>query len=135
MIKSKIPIYLASQSPRRRDMMNMMGINFKILKVNIDEKINNSESPIKNVKRLAKEKCDSALENIKNGIIISADTIVVLGGEIIGKPKNKKDAKSILRNSWIVWPGHVDREWASPPPGERAWCHAGVSEQINQKDT
>jgi nucleoside triphosphate pyrophosphatase len=96
MISSNIPIYLASKSPRRKELLKMIGISFRTIDIELDEKIRNSHSPIKNVKRLANEKCHLALEKIKEGIVISADTIVVVDGNIIGKPKNKSDAKKIL---------------------------------------
>jgi len=77
-------------------MLNMMGINFRNLNIELDEQIFPNYSPIKNVKRLAYEKCQLALNCIKSGIVITADTIVVVDGEIIGKPKNNLDAKNIL---------------------------------------
>jgi septum formation protein len=97
MIICDIPIYLASKSPRRRDMLKMMDIKFEILNINLTEQIYPKHSPLKNVKRLAMEKCEKALAQINDGIVITADTIVVLDGQVIGKPKNKSDAKSILK--------------------------------------
>ncbi len=96
MIHSKYPIYLASKSPRRRKMLKTLGIKFNVLDIDIEEVFNHNESPLKNVRRLALEKAIAAEKKIKNGIIITADTIVVLNGEIIGKPQNKKDAENIL---------------------------------------
>lgn len=96
MIQSKFPIYLASKSPRRKDMLKMMDIKFHILNIELSENIDKNKSPINNVKRIALEKCKFA-GNVKNdGIIISADTIVVVDSEIIGKPRNKSEAKKIL---------------------------------------
>ncbi|MCB0730530.1 MAG: septum formation protein Maf [Ignavibacteriae bacterium] len=96
MISSKDPIYLASKSPRRKEMLKMMGIKFKSLNLELDEILDQNQTPIKNVKRIALEKCLAALDKVDVGIIITADTIVVIDGEIIGKPKNKKEAKEIL---------------------------------------
>ena len=62
----------------------------------MDEEIFDGEHPIKTVKRLAEEKLNIAVEKIDEGIVITADTIVVLNKQIIGKPKNKKDAFKIL---------------------------------------
>jgi septum formation protein len=109
MLKTKLPIYLASQSPRRKILLKQIGIKFKSFSVDLDEIIYENENPIKVVKRLSKEKLELA-EQIKNdGIIITADTIVVLDKQIIGKPKNKKNAKSILRklsgNTHFVYTG------------------------------
>ena len=96
MILSKYPIFLASKSPRRKQMLKMLGIDFKVLDIETDEVFNYNESPLKNVKRLAYEKALAAEKKVKNGIIITADTIVVIDGEIIGKPKSKNNAKEIL---------------------------------------
>ncbi len=97
MIKSKYPIYLASKSPRRKKMLDLMGVKFNVLDIDVNERINISYSPVKNVKQIAKQKSEEALLRIKSGIVITADTIVVLEGKIIGKPKNKHDAKRILK--------------------------------------
>ncbi|MFH1196498.1 MAG: Maf family protein [bacterium] len=96
MLKSGLPIYLASKSPRRKKLLKQIGINFKSLQVDLHEEILDGEHPIQTVKRLAVHKLEEALKEIKKGIVITADTIVVLDGEIIGKPKNKKDATTIL---------------------------------------
>ena len=97
MIKTKLPIYLASRSPRRRKLLKQINIKFKSFKIDIKESIDKNEKPIHNVKRLANEKMEKAKERINNGIIITADTIVVLDGKVIGKPKSRKDAKAILK--------------------------------------
>ncbi len=109
MLKTKLPIYLASQSPRRKILLKQIGLKFTSFSFDLDEKIFDNESPIKTVKRLASQKMIVA-ETIKSdGIIITADTIVVLKGKIIGKPKNKKDAKTILeqlsKNKHFVYTG------------------------------
>ncbi len=96
MIKSRYPIYLASNSPRRKQMLKMLGVKFKTISVDLDEVFNPNETPIKTVKRLAEEKLNLAKLNVSSGIILTADTIVVIDGERIGKPKNKKDAERIL---------------------------------------
>jgi nucleoside triphosphate pyrophosphatase len=97
MIKSKVQVYLASSSPRRKRLLQQLNISFKIFRVDIDEKIKKNESPVRIVKRLSLEKMEMARKIVKRGIIITADTIVVLDNEIIGKPKNIKDAEKILK--------------------------------------
>jgi septum formation protein len=97
MINPSIPIYLASKSPRRRNLLKQLNLNFKSLSVNVDEVISPNEEPSNAVLRLSKEKLLCAKKKIKNGIIITADTIVVLDNKIIGKPKNKKNAFYILK--------------------------------------
>jgi septum formation protein len=96
MLISKIPIYLASKSPRRRDMMRMMGIQYTQKVSRIDEKIDENSTPLKNVKQISLHKCLNVLDRIDSGLVIAADTIVVLNGTIIGKPQNKRDAIRIL---------------------------------------
>jgi len=97
MIKTGLPIYLASRSPRRRKILKQMGIKFKSFSVNLDEKINDGEKPVNLVKRLSIEKLELARKKIKSGLIITADTIVVLNNKIIGKPTNKKEAVQYLK--------------------------------------
>lgn len=89
-------IYLASKSPRRRKLLTQLTIKFKTFSVDLNEEIFDGEHPIKTVKRLALNKSEAAIKKIKSGIVITADTIVVLNNEIIGKPKNEKEAYKIL---------------------------------------
>jgi len=96
MIKTKLPIYLASKSPRRRKLLKQLGINFKSFSVNSTEDFLDGEHPVECVKRIAIEKMDIAIERVNNSIIITADTIVVLERKVIGKPTNKIDAIKIL---------------------------------------
>ena len=97
MIQTKLPIYLASKSPRRRKLLKQIGLDFKSFSVDLEEEIFNGEHPIQTVKRLAVHKAEEAKKKVEQGIIITADTIVVLDKQIIGKPKNKKDAERILK--------------------------------------
>ena len=97
MIHSEIPFYLASKSPRRRKLLKQLNLKFKAFSVDLNEEILDGEHPVETVKRLALHKTEAALKKIKKGIIITADTIVVLNKQILGKPKNKKDAEIILK--------------------------------------
>jgi len=110
MISSSIPIFLASKSPRRRKLLKQLNLKFKSFSVDMDEKIHKNELPNKAVLRLSKEKLDLAKLKVKNGIIITADTIVVLDKTILGKPINKKDAFRILKllsgKTHIVYTGY-----------------------------
>jgi septum formation protein len=96
MIKFEIPVYLASKSPRRRKLLKQLNIDFKVINVELEEEIPDGEHPALTVRRLALEKLGKAKEKVHDGIIITADTIVVLNKHILGKPKNKKEAKRIL---------------------------------------
>lgn len=97
MIKTDLQIYLASKSPRRRKLLKQLNINFKSFSVDVNENIGKTEKPAHIVKRLANKKLLKAKEKVKNGIIITADTIVVLDGKVIGKPASTKNAKTILK--------------------------------------
>jgi septum formation protein len=97
MIKSDLRIYLASRSPRRRKLLKQLGFRFKSFAVDLDEKVNGSEKPVNLVKRLSVEKMEIAKRKIKSGIVITADTIVVLNNKIINKPADKKEAVKFLK--------------------------------------
>ncbi len=111
MILKNIPIYLASKSPRRRKLLKLMNINFKAFSVDVDEDIQDGEHPAQTVKRLALDKFKAASKKVKEGIIITADTIVVLNKEILGKPSTKKEAFETLSklsgNTHTVYTGFV----------------------------
>lgn len=98
MMEIKTQLYLASKSPRRAKLLKQINLKFKILNIDLKEDFHDEEHPAKTVKRLATEKMEVAKLKIKNGIVITADTIVVLDHKIIGKPKNKSDAERILKS-------------------------------------
>jgi len=111
MIDTNLPIYLASKSPRRKKLLKQLGIKFKSISIDLNEEIFDGEHPIQTVKRIALHKFEHALLRVNKGILITADTIVVLNKKIIGKPKNKKDAFRILRmlsnKKHVVYTGYV----------------------------
>lgn len=97
MINSDLQIYLASKSPRRRKLLKQLNIKFKSFSVKLDENFNENETPLENVLRICKEKMELAKRRVSDGIIITCDTIVVIGDEILGKPIDKKDAFKLLK--------------------------------------
>jgi septum formation protein len=97
MISTKQKIYLASKSPRRRKLLKQLGLKFTSFSVDLDEELLDGEHPIKTVKRLSLQKSEAAKKRVKSGIIITADTIVVLDHQIIGKPRSKKEAILFLK--------------------------------------
>lgn len=110
MINSSIPIFLASKSPRRRKLLKQLNLKFKSFSVDMDEKVHLDETPSNAVIRLSKEKLNLAKAKVKDGILITADTIVVLDKTILGKPINRKDAFRILKllsgRTHIVYTGY-----------------------------
>ncbi len=98
MIKEKI--ILASSSPRRLELLKLMGITpDKVIKPNVDEKLKEDEEINSFLKRITFEKAKDVKNriNFKNTLIISADTIVEINNEIIGKPSSRLDALKILK--------------------------------------
>ena len=87
---------LASKSPRRKELMKLISSDFDIAVENIDEESSYLLSPVEAVKDIAKRKGEAVDKFYPNDLIISADTIVVLDNQIIGKPKDKEDAIKIL---------------------------------------
>ena len=88
---------LASKSPRRQELMKLISSDFVIAVEDIDEESSYRLSPIEAVKDIAKRKGEAVYNSYPDDLVISADTIVVLNNEIIGKPKDKEDAFNILR--------------------------------------
>jgi septum formation protein len=88
-------IILASSSPRRIELLKRWGLKFKVKPSRINEHTR-FKSPKSIVKDLAARKALSISRNLKKGIVIGADTIVVLNGKIIGKPSSQENAKKIL---------------------------------------
>ena len=97
MLPTKLPIYLASKSPRRRKLLKQINIPFKSFSVDLHEEVLDGEHPVKTVKRLSEQKLLLAEEKIDKGIIITADTIVVLDKEIIGKPEDENEAAATIK--------------------------------------
>ena len=91
-------IYLASQSPRRRALIEQLGIHYQTLNVEVDESPRFGEAPADFVTRLAKEKACVGWQMVAEQSIpvVGADTCIVLDQEIIGKPKNREQGIRLL---------------------------------------
>jgi septum formation protein len=96
-------IVLASQSPRRRYLLGLVGIRHKVIVPRLREEDHAHENPVKHVLRLASLKARSVRPEVARGIILGADTIVVLDKDILEKPRNKQDAKRMLRRLAGHW--------------------------------
>lgn len=90
-------IILASQSPRRKDLLKQVGLEFEIDPSNYEEDMSLKMDPLKLVEYLSLGKAKDVAKRHKDAIIISADTIVALDGEIFGKPKTAERAKEMLQ--------------------------------------
>lgn len=92
-------LYLASLSPRRKELLEQLNLEFSVLEVEIDETQLSSESPMDYVKRIAQEKASAGFTLVEgdNSIVIAGDTSVVFKGKAIGKPKDVSDAFATLK--------------------------------------
>ena len=89
-------LILASASPRRKELLGLFGIPFAIRVADIDETMDPGRSPYDEVGRVSRAKA-LAVPREKEDIVIAADTIVVCGGTVLGKPKTEEEAKAMLR--------------------------------------
>lgn len=92
-------LFLASGSPRRRELLTQIGVPFTTLPTSIDETPKASESPVEYVRRLAQAKAQAglaALADCAGAVVLGADTSVILNGQILGKPLDRADAQAML---------------------------------------
>lgn len=88
---------LASGSPRRRELLASLGINFSVVKSDIDETQHPGEAPLDYVRRLSIEKAQAVAAQVQPGsLILAADTVVIHEGEILGKPTDADEARAML---------------------------------------
>lgn len=95
-------LYLASQSPRRRELLGQLGVSFSILDVDVVEVPFPEELPVDYVQRVARDKAQAGWESLDretqaHALVLASDTEVVLGDRIFGKPKDADDAVQMLQ--------------------------------------
>ena len=93
-------IYLASGSPRRRELLQQIGVPFRVVGTAVDETVRVGEAPAAYVERLAAAKADAGWAGSReeaDAPVLAADTAVVLGGKVLGKPADRQDAEGMLR--------------------------------------
>ena len=106
-----VQLYLASKSPRRRELLAQLGLVFECIDGSVDESVLDGELPQDYVLRLAKAKTVSGQKNVKAGQshipILGSDTSVVIGDQILGKPSDEQEAVAMLTrlsgNSHVVY--------------------------------
>ena len=91
------PLILASQSPRRKALLRQIGLKFTVRPSAVPENLLDHETPEHNARRIALSKAMKIAKGSKHGIVIGADTIVVLRGKILGKPGSHSEARRMLR--------------------------------------
>src|SRR5438034_6206305 len=90
-------IVLASGSPRRRQLLEMIGLEFRVVPPEVDESLGPAEQAEGYVTRLAREKATTVARRERGAVVLAADTTVVLRGTIFGKPANPEEAAEMLR--------------------------------------
>ena len=96
-------IILASGSPRRRELLKSLGLEFEVYKPDVDEHALDDESPSELCTRLSRLKAHAGAEKFHDSLIIAADTIVVIDDLILGKPKDRHDAFMMLKRLQGRW--------------------------------
>jgi septum formation protein len=95
MLKEKI--LLASRSPRRAEILTAVGWEFEAIAADIDESRLADEEAVSYVKRLARTKAETIARAFPERLVIGADTVVVIDGEILGQPRDDEEARRMLR--------------------------------------
>jgi nucleoside triphosphate pyrophosphatase len=89
-------VVLASQSPRRRELLTLIGIKHEVMPADIDESLLVGELPAPHAERLARAKAHTIAEREPGAVVIAADTIVVVDGDVLGKPRDAAEARAML---------------------------------------
>jgi septum formation protein len=114
-------IYLASQSPRRQELLAQLGVRFETINATVHEQLQVGESPEQYVNRVAREKAGAGLLQLggqAQAVVLGADTDVVIDGNVLGKPADADQAAALLRRlsgrthqvHTAVWLVSSDRE-------------------------
>lgn len=92
-----VPLILASQSERRHRILAGLGFRFEIIVSDLEEILDPTSDPESNARALASQKARRVAESRSRGVVLGADTLVALGDEILGKPRDDAHAREILR--------------------------------------
>ncbi|HOO00469.1 MAG TPA: nucleoside triphosphate pyrophosphatase [Syntrophales bacterium] len=95
-VKISGELVLASASPRREELLALMGLDFEVVPSSVDEAFMPGERPEDHVLRLAREKALSVAASRPEAWVLGADTIVVIDGEVLGKPETPRQAREML---------------------------------------
>ncbi len=91
-----VRVILASQSPRRRELLTLIGIPHEVRPADVDESVHLDEAPVPHCERLARAKAAVLAAQYPEALVIGSDTIVVIDGDILGKPQSVADAMAML---------------------------------------
>jgi septum formation protein len=90
-------IVLASASPRRAELLTAAGIPFQVRAADVDERLEPGEDPERYVRRVAADKARTVAAAVPGQAVLAADTVVLVEGQVLGKPRDAEDAKRMLR--------------------------------------
>ena len=93
---SQSKLVLASESPRRRELLALLGFEFSVVPSRAEETPEEGETPTDFVRRAARDKGIEVAKRVSESVVLSADTIVVIDDEILGKPIDERDAIRML---------------------------------------
>lgn len=113
-------IYLASQSQRRRALLEQIGVRFTVLRVDVDESQHDGLPPSQRVLQLARDKAQAgwqAPERTQGLPVLGADTLIELGGKVYGKPRDREHALEMLERL----------------SGQTHWVHTGVALRMQRR--
>lgn len=96
MNEAKTDLILASASPRRQDLLQALGLRFRVIPSEVDERRINRETPETHVRRLARAKAAEVSKRFPDQWVIGADTVVVIDEKILGKPDDPDEALQML---------------------------------------
>jgi len=94
--RGQMRLILASNSPRRRGFLQQLGLSFEVQAADLDESVQPGESPVAYVERLARQKAQAVAAKAAGTVVLGADTTVVVGEAILGKPADAADAARML---------------------------------------
>lgn len=97
LLQFSVPFILASQSPRRRSLLEQLGVEFRVQVSPAEETLHESKSPPETVENLARRKVRPVATNHPTALVLAADTLVAHDGAILGKPESSEDARKMLR--------------------------------------
>ncbi len=123
-------LYLASKSPRRRALLTQLGVDFEVVEASVDEHRRADESPADYVSRVAREKAQAGLTRLgdrPDALVLGADTEVVLGNDVFGKPADADEAAAMLRRLSGAEHVVISTVWlVSSARQDSAQCHTQV---------
>ena len=90
-------VILASKSPRRKELLELLKIPFEIIVSDIDEHIDYDNDLVKEIEKLSYQKAQAVYKDHNDALVIGSDTIVKIGNDILGKPKSYDEAEKMLR--------------------------------------